>query len=884
MEFRRIWVLRGGNYWTRFPALEAEVLLRDVETRPTDTLPGFAERVAALLAGLDRQRPGQGPGDVFFHHLKAGTSLANVLRHLTLLLQRRAGSDVAFGLAKAVGPEGAYRVVVEYEEEALGRACLEAARGLCLAALHDQPYDAAAQLRLLCDLAHDVRLGPSTAAIVRAALRRNIPVRRLNSGSLVQLGYGASARRICTAETDRTGAIAEAIAQDKQLTRALLQAVGVPVPEGRPVARAEDAWEAAVELGPPVVVKPQYGNHGRGVATNLTTREQVLHAYEAARAEGADVMVERFIPGVDHRVLVVGERVVAAALREPAQVVGDGRSTIRQLVEVVNRDPRRSDGHATVLSYIKLDPVGLAVLAEQGYTPDSVPPAGARVLIRRNGNLSTGGTATDVTDRIHPEVAARAVDAARTVGLDIAGVDIVAVDIGRPLEEQGGAVVEVNAGPGLRMHLEPSAGKPRPVGEAVVSLLFPEGENGRIPVVAVTGVNGKTTTTRLLAYLLARPGRVVGMTCTDGMFVDGRRLDARDCSGPRSARAVLLNPRVHVAVLETARGGILREGLGFDRCDVAVVTNIGDGDHLSLRGIDTLEELARVKRAVAEAVAPTGSAVLNAADPLVAAMACDCPGEVIYFARDGSNPVLAAHRRGGGRAAFVRDGALVLAEGEREQVLSPLARVPLTHGGRVAFQVENALAAAAAAWALDVPREELRAGLASFAGDARQVPGRFNVFHAKGAVVIVDYAHNPSALDALVAGLDGFPHRRRTLVYAGCNRRDADILRMGRTAGDAFDRVLLYEDRGNNDRADGELNALFRRGLAEGRRVAETRETPDEPRAIAEALGDLAPGDLVAIGVEAIEEALALVQQTLGESGPGSPRQADRPATHPRPG
>jgi cyanophycin synthetase len=856
MHLQKTWVLRGPNRWSRSPVLEAELELGDLVP-----VPGLTDRLLAWLPSLRRRLDGT-------------TDLPHLLQHVTLELQALAGCKVHFGHVHPGGRDGFHRVVVEYEEEDAGRACLEAARDLCLAAVHDRPFDIAGKLQELRELANDVRLGPSTGAIVRAALLRNIPVRRLNTGSLVQLGHAARARRICTAETDRTGAIAEAVAQDKELTRSLLQAVGVPVPDGRPVTSAEDAWEAAVDLGPPVVVKPQYGNHGRGVATNLTTREQVLQAYEAAREEGSSIMVERYIPGVDHRILVIGDRVVAAALREPAQVVGDGRSTIRRLVDEVNKDPRRSDGHATVLSTIKLDPIGLAVLVEQGYTPDSVPPAGVHVLIRRNGNLSTGGTATDVTDRIHPEVAARAVDAARAVGLDIAGVDIVATDIGRPLEAQRGAVVEVNAGPGLRMHLEPSAGKPRPVAEAVLALLFPEGQTGRIPLVALTGVNGKTTTTRLLAHLLRRPDRVVGMTCTDGMYVGGRRLDSRDCSGPRSARAILLNPSVDIAVLETARGGILREGLGFDRCDVAVVTNIGQGDHLSLRGIETLEDLARVKRVVVEAVAPTGTAVLNAEDPLVAAMAGHCPGRVIFFARDGSSAVLAAHRRAGGAAAFVRDGAVVLAEGGREQVLLPLARVPLTHGGRVAFQVENVLAAAAAAWSLEVPLDEVRTGLASFQGDARQVPGRFNVFHARGGTIIVDYAHNPSALTALVAALDGFAHRRRTLVFTGCNRRDTDIVSMGQTAGDGFDRVILYEDRGNNDRADGELNALFRRGLESGGRVAETLTAPDEARAIERALRDLAAGDLVVLGVEAIEEALALVQRTLAEGGNGV-RQPD---------
>jgi cyanophycin synthetase len=852
MEFQRIWVLRGPNIWARCPVLEAELDLRELKAATSDQILALTGRLDAWLPKPASRPPTNG---------QHGTSLAHILQQVTLELQALAGSAVTFGLVRETPRDGLYRVIVEYEEVELGRTCLEFARALCLAAVEGRPCDVPAQLHLLCDLAHEVRLGPSTAAILRAARQQNIPTRRLNSGSLVQLGHGAHQRRICTAETDRTSAIAEAIAQDKQLTRMLLLAVGVPVPEGRSVADVEDAWRAAEELGPPVVVKPQCGNHGRGVATNLTTREQVFHAYDAAREEGSQIVVERFVPGADFRLLVVGPKLVAAARREPAQVLGDGRSTILQLVDEVNRDPRRSDGHATVLSYIKLDTVSLAVLTEQGYTPESVPTAGARVLIRRNGNLSTGGTAIDVTDQVHPEVAARAVEAARAVGLDIAGVDVVAADIARPLELQRGAVVEVNAGPGLRMHLEPSSGQPRPVGEAIVASLFSEGETGRIPIVAVTGVNGKTTVTRLIAHLLRRPGWGIGMTCTDGTYIDGRRIETRDCSGPRSARAVLLNLNVHAAILETARGGILREGLGFDLCDVAVVTNIGAGDHLSLRGIETLDDLARVKRTVIEAVAPTGAAVLNAADPLVAAMADCCPGQVIYFARDGDQPVLAAHRGGGGRAVFVRAQSILLAEGDREEVLTSLGHVPLTHQGKVTFQVENVLAAVAAAWALGTPRDNLCTGLASFTGGAGQVPGRFNVFSAGAATVIVDYAHNPSALAALVEALGAFPHRRRMLVYSGCNRRDTDIVRMGETVGHGFDRVILYEDRGHNDRADGELNALLRRGLAAGKRVSETLEAHDELGAIELALHALAPGDVLVIGTESIEETLTRVQR-----------------------
>jgi len=854
MEFGRLWALRGPNVWARVPVLEVEVA-PGAAAWPA----GFGLRLAGQLAGLKGSGPDH-PAD----ELRYAPTPVHALAHVALELQCLVGCDVAFGVARKGPAPGWWRVAVEYEEEPLGRACLEAARGLCLAALRDGPFDLAAEVRKLRDLAYDVRLGPSTAAIVRAARRRGISVRRLNDASLVQLGNGARGRRICTAETDRTSAIAEAIASDKELTRSLLRAIGVPAPEGRPVTDAEDAWSAAEDIGLPVVVKPRDGNHGRGVATDLTTREAVVRAYAAARAESDQVMVERFIPGADYRLLVIGGRLVAAALREPAQVLGDGRSTILQLIEVVNRDPRRSDGHATVLSFIKIDPVALGVLTEQGFTPDSVPPAGKRVLIRRNGNLSTGGTATDVTDDVHPEVAARVIEAARVIGLDIAGVDVVTPDISRPLEEVGGGIVEVNAGPGLRMHLEPSAGKPRPVGEAIVEMLFPEGQPARrLPIAAVTGVNGKTTTTRLLAHLLRKAGWVVGMTCTDGTYINGRRTEARDCSGPRSARSVLLNPRVEAAVFETARGGILREGLGFEQCDVAVVTNVGGGDHLGLRGIGTTEELAQVKRTVVEAVAPGGAAVLNAADPLVAAMAGHCPGSVVFFARNAEVPVLAAHRRTGGRAAFIRGGAIVLANGGREETLVSLDRVPLTYGGRIAFQVENTLAATAAAWALGLPADVIRAGLETFAGDARQSPGRCNVFQAGGATVIVDYAHNPSALAALVDSLDAFPHQRRTAVFTAFDRRDVDVIAVGEVLGRGFDRVVLVADHGHRERIDGELNALLRQGLAQGTRVAEVSEAESEQHAIAEAIQALRPGDLLVLGVEAIEEALALTKDRL---------------------
>jgi len=861
MEFRRIWALRGPNRWAGFPCLEVELDLGTLKDRASDQITGFNERLISWLPSLMEHRCSTDKRGGFFERLRRSTDLAHILEHVTLELQSLSGSDVRFGRERKTSTEGVYQVVIEYEEEEVARACLSVARELCLAAVEGRHFDTETELQRLRDLAYDVKLGPSTWAIVRAAKARGIPCRRLNRASLVQLGQGSRSRRILTAETDRTGAIAEAVAQDKQLTRALLKGVGVPVPDGRRVENADDAWEAAQSLGLPVVVKPQYGNHGRGVATNLHTEAQVRQAYAAAREEGASILVETFAPGRDHRLLVIGDCLVAAALREPAHVIGNGVSSIRQLVDEANKDPRRSDGHSTSLSLIRLDTVGLGVLSDQGLTPDSIPADGRVVFIRRNGNLSTGGTATDVTDRVHPEVAARAVDAARMVGLDIAGVDVVALDIGQPLEAQQGAIVEVNAGPGLRMHLEPSAGRPRPVGEAIVSLLFPPHENGRIPTVAVTGVNGKTTTTRLIAHILRATGKVVGMTCTDGIYIGERRIDARDCSGPRSARSVLTHPQVEAAVFETARGGILREGLGFDRCDVGVVTNIGQGDHLGLRGIDTLDQLARVKRTVIEAVTRGGTGVLNADDPLVAAMADHCPGAVVYFGRSAGNPLIAGHRALGGKAAFIGESALMLATGGREEMLTPLSRAAMTHGGKVGFQIENSLAGAAAAWSLGVPLDRIREGLETFAGDMHQAPGRFNVIHNGDSTVIIDYAHNPSALAALVEATDAFPLKRRTLVFSGFNRSDAEMVEMGRILGNGFDRVILFEDRDNRDRRDGELNALIHQGLSAGSRVSEVVDTDDERCAIETALKSQGPDELLVIGTEVIEDSLHFVER-----------------------
>ncbi len=859
MDVSRIRALRGPNLWSRHTAIEAIVSCSEAE-RDINDIPGFEARLRERFPEIALLEPTFDP-EVF--------SMAHTLEFATLGLQSQAGCPVTFSRTSQTVDTGVYQVVIEYSEEEVGRLALELAQTLCQAAVDDTPFDLADALYRLRELDEDLRLGPSTGSIVYAAVARGIPYRRLTKGSLVQFGWGSKQRRIQAAETDMTSAVAEAIAQDKELTKKLLQSAGVPVPSGRPVKDAEDAWAAACELGGAVVVKPQDGNQGKGVAVNLTTREQVLAAYAVAYKISDDVLVERYITGQDHRFLVVGSKLVAAARREPPMVIGDGIQSVRQLVDQVNSDSRRGTGHATSLTKIRFDDIALARLAEDGLTAESIPAKGQRVILRNNANLSTGGSATDVTDDVHPDFAARAVAAAQMVGLDIAGVDIVCKNVLRPLEEQGGGIVELNAAPGLRMHLKPSFGKGRAVGEAIVANMFADGGDARIPLVAVAGTNGKTTTVRLIASILGSQGLRVGMTSTDGVYIEGKRTDTGDCSGPKSARNVLMHPDVDAAVLETARGGVLREGLGFDRCDVAVVTNIGKGDHLGLSYISTVEELSVVKRVIVMNVKPdTGYAVLNAADPMVARMGDACPGKVIYFACDRNHPVMAMHRAQGKRIVFLDGSDIVAMEGSAEKRL-PLKDIPVTANGSIGFQIENAMASAAAGWALGLDWETIGAGLAAFRNDAASAPGRFNVFDYRGATLIADYGHNPDAIQALVNAIDNMPAKpgsRRTVVISGAgDRRDEDIRQQTEILGDAFDSVVLYQDQCQRGRADGEVLALLQEGLKNARRANDIREIRGEFLAIDTALADLKAGDICLILIDQVEEALAHIGKRVAE-------------------
>jgi len=855
MEVSRVRALRGPNLWSHHTSVEAIVACTPDE-ESIGQLAGFETRLRARFPQVGELQP--------FGH-EDTVSLAQVLERVALDLQAEAGCPVTFSRTTATVERGIYQVVVEYSEEDVGRLALELAQELVQAARVDGAFDLAGALARLRELDEDVRLGPSTGAIVQAASARNIPFRRLTEGSLVQFGWGSRQRRIQAAEIDATGAIAETIAQDKELTKKLLDAAGVPVPMGRSVSDPEDAWAAALEIGLPVVIKPKDGNQGKGVTVNVTTKEQLSAGFHAASEFRDDILVERYLPGHDYRVLVIGDRLVAAARRDPPQVTGDGVLTVRELVEQVNRDPRRGDGHATSLTKIRFDDIALATLAKHGLHADSVPANGQRVVLRNNANLSTGGSATDVTDDVHPEVAARCIAAAHMVGLDICGVDLVCDSVLKPIEDQNGGIVEVNAAPGLRMHLAPSFGKPRPIGEAIVDTLFASGDDGRIPVVAVTGTNGKTTTVRLIAHLLTASGLRTGMTNTDGVYIEGRRIDSGDCSGPRSARNVLLHPDVDAAVFETARGGLLREGLAFDRCQVAVVTNIGAGDHLGLNYITTLEDLAVLKRVIVQNVAEGGMAVLNAADPAVAAMADVTRGDVTFFAPDAGHPLMAMHRAQGRRVVFVEDGALVAAQGRFEERVA-LSEVPITRGGTVGFQVENVMASVAAAWAVGTAWDKIRLGLKTFVGESDNAPGRFNVFDYRGATVIADYGHNPDAIAALVNAVEGMPGKRRSVVISGAgDRRDQDITQQTEILGKAFDEVLLYQDQCQRGRADGEVVALLRRGLQGATRTSHVEEINGEFVAIDRALARLDAGDLCLILIDQVDEALAHIKQRVAE-------------------
>ncbi|PTR16919.1 MULTISPECIES: cyanophycin synthetase [unclassified Nitrosospira] len=734
IKFLEVRHLNGPNIWTLRPVLEAVVDIGDLEDFPSNTIPGFYDRLSSWLPSLIEHRCSYGERGGFLRRLEEGTWPGHILEHVTLELQNLAGMPGGFGRARETSQRGVYKVTVSAWHEDIARSALFAARELVLSAMGyrqgDHPFDVRNAVEHLRDMVDSLWLGPSTACIVEAALSRGIPsIRLLAKGNLVQLGYGVRSQRIWTAETDRTAAIAETISRDKDLTKELLRSCGVPVPEGRVANSAEDAWEAAQDIGLPVVIKPCDGNHGRGVFIELSKREEVESAYHVALKEGTGVLVERYVPGTEHRLLVVGGRLVAANRGDSVSVTGDGKATFRELIRnQINSDPRRGSTEDHPLNLISIDGVTRMEIARQGFTVDSIPPAGLEVLIQRNGNH-----AFDVTDEVHPSTAAAVSLAARVIGLDIAGIDLVARDISRPLAEQGGAIVEVNAGPSLLMHIKPAVGAPRPVGEAIVDHLFPNHEDGRIPVVGITGSHGKTTVAHIIAHLLALSGRHTGLACSDGFYLDRRQVFSGDHAKRKAANNMLTNRSVEAAVLENGGDSILCEGLAYDGCQIGVVTNVELERHYGRHDIQTPRQVFDVLRTQVDVVLPTGAAVLNARELLLVEMAGLCNGEVIYFSADPESPVISAHREHGTnglgsvrgtRAVIVRDNEILLANGSNETPVAALAEIAFGNDVDARTEVENILAGVAAAWAFGIAPALIRQGIKDFyhaRADARAI-------------------------------------------------------------------------------------------------------------------------------------------------------------------
>jgi cyanophycin synthetase len=794
--------LRGPNVHADTPCLLSVLDLGDLYGVSTRDIPHFTEALLNLLPSLaDYLVPIGQPGG-FAQRLREGTYLPRVIEHVTLALQCLAGSPATFGRTRPVtGKPGQYRIVCAYQLEKVVQPAFALAVEIvtALADEHtvgqsfDPPFDLAPRLAELRELAEHYAIGTSTAAVLAAAHERGIPVQRImEDGNLFQLGWGNKQKRIQATITGDTSTIAVRIASDKQLTKQLLQEAGVPVPQGDVVTTIDDALRVARRVGVPVVIKPLDANQGKGVTVDCRTDAEIEQAYAFARKHGRRIIVERHVEGADYRVLVAGGKVAAASVRRPAHVVGDGVQTVRELVDVENRNPARGAGHTNILTQIALDAHAEDLLRKQGFEPNAVPAAGATVYLRGNANLSTGGTAEDVTDLLPESTQRLCVRAAAKIGLDVAGIDIVCRDIAVPLVEQGGAVIEVNAAPGIRMHQYPSAGQARDAGDAIVTGLMGTGD-GRIPVIACTGTNGKTTTTLLMAHTVRLAGRVTGVTTTHGVYIDGKQITKGDCTGYWSARTVLGSPDVEVAVLETARGGILKRGLAFDRCDVGIVLNVAP-DHLGLDGVDTIEDLAQVKAVVATSA--TRAVVLNAEDALCVAMARRVrpDTEIIYFAMEADNPILLRHLEEGGRAAYLQDNAIVLADATYHQELLRVETMPIAFGGRARYNIANGLAAAAGLMAAGFTNLQIATGLSTFVSDGKSNPLRTNVFDIRGVTVIVDYAHNTAAYTALAEMARALlPGQLVGVVTAPGDRRDADLVDIGRVCGERFDELVVYE-------------------------------------------------------------------------------------------
>ncbi|MEA5582519.1 cyanophycin synthetase [Nodularia harveyana UHCC-0300] len=866
MRILKIQTLRGPNYWSirRHKLIVMRLDLENLAENPSNEIPGFYEGLVEALPSLEGHYCSPGCRGGFLMRVKEGTMMGHIVEHVALELQELAGMSVGFGRTRETATPGVFQVVIEYLNEEAGRYAGRAAVRLCQSIVDRGRYPKAEleqDILDLKDLWRESSLGPSTEAIVKEAEKRGIPWTQLSARFLIQLGYGVNQKRMQATMTNKTGILGVELACDKEATKRILAAAGAPVPRGTVINFLDDLEEAIEYVGSyPIVIKPSDGNHGRGITIDIRSWDEAEAAYEAARQVSRSIIVERYYLGRDHRVLVVDGKVVAVAERVPAHIVGNGRSTIGDLIAETNQDPNRGDGHDKILTKIELDRNSYQLLERQGYTLNSVPPKGVICYLRATANLSTGGSAIDRTDEIHPENVWLAQRIVKIIGLDIAGLDIVTTDISRPLRETDAVIVEVNAAPGFRMHVAPSQGTPRNVAGSVMDMLFPNEQSGTIPILSVTGTNGKTTTTRLLAHIYKQTDKVVGYTTTDGTYIGEYLVESGDNTGPQSAHVILEDPTVEVAVLETARGGILRSGLGFEMANVGVVLNVA-ADHLGIGDIDTIDQLANLKSVVAEAVFPDGYAVLNADDHRVAAMAEKTKANIAYFTMNPDSELVRKHVQQGGVAAVYENGYLSIVKGDWTHRIERAENIPLTMGGRAPFMIANALAAALAAFVQNVTIEQIRAGLKTFRASVSQTPGRMNLFNLGKYHALVDYAHNPASYEALGSFVRNWTTGERIGVVGGPgDRRDEDFVTLGKLSADIFDYIIVKEDDDTRGRSRGSASDLITKGITEVNPDSRYESILDETAAINQAL-DMAPDNsLVVILPESVNRAIKLIK------------------------
>jgi cyanophycin synthetase len=838
--------------------------LEDMEEKPTNKVDGFPERLKTMFPTMLSHRCSEGCEGGFFMRVDGGTWMGHVIEHIALEIQTLAGMDTGFGRTRGYGEDGVYNVVFSYMEENVGRFAAKAAVRICEALISGEVYNLEEDIQEMRELRESSRLGPSTGSIIEEAEARGIPWIRLNKYSLCQLGYGANQKRIQATVTSETSSIGVELACDKEDTKHLLEQAEIEVPRGDIIRRERSLKEACRYVGYPLVIKPVDGNHGRGITVDIQNYEDALQAYHHAKdsSRSGAIIVEKFITGEDYRLLVINNVLVAGAIRTPAHVIGNGESTVQELIDKVNSDPRRGFGHENVLTKITTNELTQTIIKDAGYTLESIIAKGERLILKDTANLSTGGTAEDITDIIHPANVSMAERISKIIDLDICGIDIMTTDISKPLSDTGGAVLEVNAGPGFRMHLAPTTGLPRNVAAPVIDKLFPtKGETGRIPIIATSGTNGKTTTTRLIAHIAKMKGYRVGYTTSDGVYIQNRLLMTGDCTGPASAEFVLKDPTVNFAVLECARGGLLRAGLGFKKCDVAVVTNVS-ADHLGLKGINTIEQLARVKAVVPETVLPDGYAILNADDDLVYEMRRDVNCNVALFSMDENNPRIKALQRLNGITAVYENGYVTICRGAWKMRLMKAEHIPLTYGGKAKFMIQNVLAAVLAAHVQGISIEDMKAALETFIPSASQTPGRLNMFEFNDFTILLDYAHNPAGMRALQKFTDELDCTVKVGIIAGIgDRRVEDNNEMGAIAADMFDEIIIRQDKRLRGKTEEELIKMLNDGIKSKDPNKKTIVIPSEKEAITFAVKNAVKGSLIILCSDVIPDALELVQK-----------------------